>query len=209
MKTKIYAHCNSNEIKYCGTGKVNKDRFPLVRITEQADYVITIYKDGAFTSGVVSVPVDFEMDGASIPTVAHFYYQPLDPRILRAAAIHDYLYTTSMFKDRAIVDEIFFQILLQKNPILEPTVHDALYTAIAASPDAEEMARAHRSIPLRDARIMWAAVRIGGAKAWNTIEPCILEDRALQPAATNPWTGGYTTFNEYLDYTDYQEIIVK
>jgi hypothetical protein len=179
MKTKIYAHCNSSEIKYCGTGKVNEDRFPLVRLTERPDYAITIQKGRSTISGVFSAPIGFEMDGGSIPNPAHFYYQPLHPKILPAATAHDYLYTTRMFRDRAICDEIFFQLLLQSG------------------------------VSLRDARIMWAAVRIGGSKAWNTIEPCILEDRALQPAATNPWTGGYTTFNEYLDYTDYREIIVQ
>lgn len=59
------------------------------------------------SKGIITVPVGFKTDGASIPKV---FWSLMDPfgEYFNAAVIHDFLYSTQgKFDDRAEVDAIF------------------------------------------------------------------------------------------------------
>lgn len=58
----------------------------------------------------VTVPAGFRYDGASVPRLLWWWIPPFDPRIFRAATIHDQLYWEQT-TERAIADAIFLSIM--------------------------------------------------------------------------------------------------
>jgi len=88
----------------------------------------------------VCVPKGFLTDGASVPSFAwRLTYPPRHPRVIEAAVLHDYLYATHAGGvTRLQADQIFYAVLL-----------------------AEGATR-------WKARLMYAGVRIGGARAYRT-----------------------------------------
>lgn len=62
---------------------------------------------------LINVPKFFQYDGASIPVYAwQFIGTPFNPRFMKAAVFHDWLYHTHQV-NRASADEIFYKILIQ------------------------------------------------------------------------------------------------
>ena len=62
----------------------------------------------------VTVPAEFQFDGASIPPIFWVaLYSPYHPKVVEAALIHDYLYVTHQFSKRR-ADLIFLDILKHK-----------------------------------------------------------------------------------------------
>ena len=60
----------------------------------------------------ITVPAGFLYDGASIPSIAQpLTYTPFLPKVMLAALVHDYLYTTGEVR-RIEADSIFFQLLI-------------------------------------------------------------------------------------------------
>ena len=73
----------------------------------QADYTYS-YNNGR----TVTVLKDFMYNGASIPMAAWpFLYTPFHPKIMAAALIHDWLYSTGEL-DRFTADSIFYRVLI-------------------------------------------------------------------------------------------------
>ncbi|ESP91132.1 hypothetical protein N483_15680 [Pseudoalteromonas luteoviolacea NCIMB 1944] len=59
------------------------------------------------------VPKFFQYDGASIPTLAyHMVGTPFNPRYMKAALVHDWLYHTHEI-ERAAADELFYSMLCE------------------------------------------------------------------------------------------------
>jgi len=60
------------------------------------------------------VPAGFHTDGATILRLLRVFYERFDPRYLRSAVVHDFLYSAHDFADwmkipsRAVVDSIFY-----------------------------------------------------------------------------------------------------
>ena len=57
----------------------------------------------------IVVPEGFEFNGASAPWFSWLIIRPEDPRVMRAAAIHDYLYGKDF--TRIVADAIFYEVL--------------------------------------------------------------------------------------------------
>lgn len=61
----------------------------------------------------VRVPKFFQYDGASVPAPAwQAIGTPFNPRFMVPAVFHDWLYHTHLVDDRAVVDEIFYKLLV-------------------------------------------------------------------------------------------------
>lgn len=58
------------------------------------------------------VPKDFITDLASVPRPMWAFYPPNDTRTIRAAIIHDYLYSGSISVDRQEADSILYDALI-------------------------------------------------------------------------------------------------
>ncbi|OCQ21200.1 hypothetical protein A7985_11250 [Pseudoalteromonas luteoviolacea] len=57
------------------------------------------------------VPKYFQYDGASIPTLAYYFVgTPFNPRYMKAALVHDWLYHTHEI-DRVAADGLFYDML--------------------------------------------------------------------------------------------------
>lgn len=96
------------------------------------------YGDSSLT---VSVRSGFIHDAASVPWMLKWVIDPMESGIIRAAAIHDYMYWTHRYDQR------------------EATRREA---------DREF----HRALKVDGMKLIrrnlaWAAVRVGGQKAWN------------------------------------------
>lgn len=63
--------------------------------------------------GKLTVPVEFESDGASVPRFFwRLVFPPGDPQVLRAAILHDYIYRTHPEGwTRPEADRLFFDVL--------------------------------------------------------------------------------------------------
>lgn len=59
----------------------------------------------ALDGTVITVPMGYMTDLASVPR-AFQAFVPKDGRILKAAVVHDYMYTTAMFGDKRIADNL-------------------------------------------------------------------------------------------------------
>lgn len=68
------------------------------------------YKDSGL---LVTVPKGFSFDGASAPWFSWFIIRPEDPRVMEAAAFHDYLYHKQKFA-RITADSIFYNIMRER-----------------------------------------------------------------------------------------------
>lgn len=175
------------------TGLISRNGFPLARVVWSPKYRICI--GGVW--GSIDIPAGFLIDGASIPAIAHAYRQPFDPRVLMAAGPHDWMYTTRLFEDRWIADEIFRLILLK---MARPSVEAEFSVAVR-----EATGRALEGDPLNriDSWVMGRAVRLGGGSAWKDTEPDMLADRALAGSEWPPI--GARKWNEWIDYGDYSK----
>lgn len=59
------------------------------------------------------IPDGFQFDGASIPSIFWIaIYSPYNPKVLRAALVHDYLYATQI-TTRKYADDTFRDLLAQ------------------------------------------------------------------------------------------------
>ena len=108
------------------------------------DPYIPLYQpDGSVTPGTyqkqparaIVVPTGFRTDFASIPRPLQGFLDAVND-VAPAAVVHDFLYTSLMFEDRAQADGIFY---------------DALRS---------------NGVGWIRARAMWLGVRLGGAGAW-------------------------------------------
>ncbi len=87
---------------------ISEDSYELVE-----DLVISV--DGT----QYAVPKGFRYDGASIPGVFWLLtYSPFSPDVMRAAAVHDWMYYSHPFGEthaaRAKVDKVFYRILIME-----------------------------------------------------------------------------------------------
>jgi len=74
------------------------------------------------------IPYGFVFDGASIPKLFWAVTtSPYDPKVLRAAMVHDYLYSIAAVS-RLICDEVFHQILLMDG--VEESLALTMYSAV-------------------------------------------------------------------------------
>lgn len=85
-----------------------------------------------------TVPAGFMTDFASVPRMLWWLYPSRGRRYELAAVIHDWLYSTAAGLDRARSDRVFRVAMLALG------------------------------VPAFRAAILWAAVRFGGRKAWET-----------------------------------------
>jgi len=94
-------------LAYEPTGKTSGSGFnlPLYRVTESFTYNIGDL-DSPFD--VVTVPVGFITDFASIPKPFNYIFRPDGPWA-KAAVIHDYLYETYPTVNKLIFDGIFYE----------------------------------------------------------------------------------------------------
>lgn len=92
----------------------------------------------------IVVPEGMTFDGASVPRLLRWFAQPMEPRLVAAALVHDLLYrrkpalNTGEKLRRIDADRVFLRILLE---------------------DGERVLRAW---------ILFAAVRVGGWVAWRS-----------------------------------------
>ena len=88
------------------------------------DYVV-IYK-----GKVITIPAGFEFDGASIPRALWALVgTPFAPDLVRAALIHDWLYSTKLYS-RKFSDKCFKQLLKEAKVGL--IRRNAMYTGVRA-----------------------------------------------------------------------------
>ena len=72
--------------------------------------------DGIFCSKHLIVPAYFEYDGASVPFFGWLATTtPFDPRVMKAALAHDWLYHTHNVWDRKAADLLFYKLLRENN----------------------------------------------------------------------------------------------
>lgn len=75
--------------------------------------MVTYYVGVENSTDKVTIPAWYEFDGASIPrlfwsVVGH----PMDTKVLRAALVHDYIYTSERGRGRKQADDIFIEAML-------------------------------------------------------------------------------------------------
>ncbi|MBO5823157.1 MAG: DUF1353 domain-containing protein [Lentisphaeria bacterium] len=79
--------------------------------------IITLLEDLTVTwnGKTVTVPAGFESDGCSVPEFLWDTVSPqLDPRTLRAAIVHDYIYRSSITNwTRLEADELFYDFMVE------------------------------------------------------------------------------------------------
>lgn len=79
--------------------------------------IITLLEDLTVTwnGRTVTVPAGFESDGCSVPEFLWDSVSPqLDPRTLRAAIVHDYLYRNALSGwTRKDADELFYDFMVE------------------------------------------------------------------------------------------------
>ena len=82
--------------------------------------------------GLIEVPAGFIFDGASIPRAAWTLLgvTPFDGRIIHAAVIHDWLYSTRQ-RSRKTSDKIFKRIM-KKEKLIGPTKRFLIYHSVRA-----------------------------------------------------------------------------
>ena len=86
----------------------------------------------------INLPHEFRTDGASVPRVLWpVIGSPFDPRVIGAALVHDYLYTSQNWRTRAWSDMAFRALLIQD------------------------------CTPAWKAWIMWLGVRVFGWRYWR------------------------------------------
>ena len=76
------------------------------KTTEPIDWDIGYMRSGL----TITVPKGFCFDGASAPWFSWLVIRPEDPRVMRAAAIHDHLYKYEGFS-RIVADSVFYNVL--------------------------------------------------------------------------------------------------
>lgn len=87
---------------------------------------------------LVVVPTGFECDVASIPRIFYSLVgHPLQPKVVEAAVIHDYLYRFRDDLKRSVCDKIFYDAMREMK------------------------------VPYCKAQLFWGAVRIGGGFTRN------------------------------------------
>ena len=86
------------------------------RETENGD-VLTLLEDLHVTwrGKVLTVPAGFKSDGCSVPRAFWGIVSPnIDPRTLRAAIVHDYIYRSSITGwTRLEADELFYDFMVE------------------------------------------------------------------------------------------------
>jgi hypothetical protein len=74
---------------------------------------ITYYVGEEWSTDRIIIPAWYEFDGASIPK---FFWSlvghPMDTQVLRAALVHDYIYTNERRRGRKQADDIFLEAML-------------------------------------------------------------------------------------------------
>lgn len=89
-------------------------RMDIHQETERGD-ILTLEEDLTvrWRGRVVTVPAGFESDGASVPRLLWSSISPrLDPRTLRGAVVHDYLYRTAPENwTRKEADTLFYEFI--------------------------------------------------------------------------------------------------
>jgi hypothetical protein len=80
--------------------------------------------------GTVSVPAGFIFDGASIPRVAWSILgvTPYDPKIFKAAIIHDWLYSNNVVSKKN-ADSIFSNVMVHQK-LIKPLQVRLIHTAV-------------------------------------------------------------------------------
>ena len=83
-----------------------------------------------YDNGNLTVPIGFVSDGASIPRFLWpLVTSPFNPRVIRAAFVHDYIYGTPELKiKRKVADRIFYEILLEDGT--ERQVAENMYKSV-------------------------------------------------------------------------------
>ena len=66
----------------------------------------------AWGGRIYEVPAGMEFDGASVPRALWRVVTPFEPRVMRAALCHDYLYATGKLSKKS-ADNLFLHFLLQ------------------------------------------------------------------------------------------------
>lgn len=74
------------------TGDENDSGLPTFRLIDENGFSFTLIIDGV--KHEITIPKDFVTDFASFPRFLRCIDNPMDPRWLRAALAHDYLYST-------------------------------------------------------------------------------------------------------------------
>jgi hypothetical protein len=82
----------------------------------------------SFRDDVYVVPKGFKTDGASVPRVFwSLSMTPFDPRVIRAAVIHDYIYSSHCI-EREDGDRLFRKILLEDGT--DPQITENMYRSV-------------------------------------------------------------------------------
>ena len=93
-------------------------------------YAIVVDTDYIVDGRKVTIPRGFEFDGASIPPLLWpVIGSPFDPRFVRAALIHDWLYSSHLI-DRKTADKAFKAVLLEDG--VSDWRASAMYSAVRA-----------------------------------------------------------------------------
>lgn len=96
----------NNQLLLCPV--INPDKNKL----EEA-YELTADFGVLYSEQQISVPKFFQYDGASIPNGAHpIIGTPFNPRFMKAAVVHDWIYHTHQIS-RNEADDLFFQMLIE------------------------------------------------------------------------------------------------
>ena len=173
MKISV-AFLDQEPIKLTNTGELNKSGLPMFVTDFDYKYLVTIDDGKHRDSGIIFIPKTFRTDGASIPKpLQGIMGDPLEPDFLIAMLIHDWIYTTRMFADKDIADQIFYGLL--KKAGVGSIKAWMMYKAVSS----------------------WF-----GRDAWDEIDPDLKAERKKLPAMFDPWNG-YNAFIDFIDLGDY------
>lgn len=121
-------------------------KIPPIRLVPGTRDVIFLQEFMIETSqGKLTIPKNFRCDSASVPRIFWPIISPFDPGVREPAFAHDVLYRlpNARYIDgeritRKMADRVFYEELLESN-----------------------------LVPNWKARLMWMAVRLGGASSWR------------------------------------------
>jgi len=89
------------------------------RITTQE---LTYYVGEEGSDEVITVPIGFEFDGASVPNIFGIFIQKVEPQTINSACLHDYLYMEGRRYSRRKTEWIFLEALLCTTPIWKSVI---------------------------------------------------------------------------------------